>query len=83
VSAESRCLTVGLAINSLRHASVGAAIRLLQRCGVKSVAVFNAHVPIRPGSPAECFDAAEKFRDAGIALASTAVSELGLAWAEP
>lgn len=74
--AEPRSLIVGLATYSLRHASVEATIALLRRCGVKSAAVFNAHVPIRTGTPEECRVAAQQFRDAGIALASTGVAEL-------
>jgi inosose dehydratase len=76
VPTEPHSLIVGLATYSLRTSPIEAAIGLLQRCGVKSVAVFNAHVPIRTGTPDECVAAAKKFRDAGIALASTGVAEL-------
>ena len=76
VSAESHSLTVGLATYSLRDASIPTVIRLLQRCGVKSVAVYDSHVPIRTGTPEQCRAAARQFRDAGIALASSGVVEL-------
>jgi hypothetical protein len=76
VSAISPSLTIGLATYSLRNTSVEAAIGLLQRCGIKSVSVFNAHVPIRTGTPDQRLAAAKKFRDAGIALASTGVADL-------
>lgn len=77
MSITYRSLTVGLATYSLKDAPVDTVIAVLRSCGIGSVSVNNAHVPILTGTPAECFLAAKKFKDAGITLASTGVVELG------
>jgi len=68
--------TLGLAGYSLRRLSIDAAIAALKEMGITSVGVFRVHVPILIGTPDECRVAAAKFRDAGIAIASTGVVTL-------
>jgi len=69
-------MTLGLAGYSLRKLSIDAAIAAMTEMGIKSVSVFRVHVPILLGTPEECRVAAEKFRSAGIAIASTGVVTL-------
>jgi inosose dehydratase len=69
-------LTLGLAGYSLRKLSIDAAIAAITQLGIKSVAVFRVHVPILLGTPDECREAAQKFRNAGITIASTGVVTL-------
>jgi inosose dehydratase len=69
-------LTLGLAGYSLRKLPTDAAIAALVEMQIKSVSVFRVHVPILLGTPDECRAAAQKFRDAGIAIASTGVVTL-------
>jgi inosose dehydratase len=69
-------LTLGLAGYSLRKLPIDAAVAALVEMGIKSVSVFRVHVPILLGTPDECRAAAQKFRDAGIAIASTGVVTL-------
>jgi inosose dehydratase len=69
-------LTLGLAGYSLRKFSIDAAIAAVKELGITSVAVFRVHVPILIGTPDECRDAAQKFRSAGITIASTGVVTL-------
>jgi sugar phosphate isomerase/epimerase len=69
-------MTLGLAGYSLRKLSIDAAIAAMVQMGIKSVSVFRVHVPILIGTPDECRIAAAKFRNAGIAIASTGVVTL-------
>jgi inosose dehydratase len=69
-------MTLGLAGYSLRKLSIDAAIAAMTQMGIKSISVFRVHVPILLGTPEECRVAAEKFRGAGIAIASTGVVTL-------
>lgn len=68
---------LGLAGYSLRKLPIDAAIAAARQLGVHSLSVFRVHVPILIGTPDECAVAARKFRDAGIAIASTGVVTLG------
>jgi sugar phosphate isomerase/epimerase len=69
-------LNLGLATYSFRKLPVDAAIAACKLLGVTSVSVFRVHVPILLGSPDDCRDAAKRFRDAGLSIASTGVVTL-------
>jgi len=69
-------LNLGLAGYSLRKLPIDAAVAALQALQVKSVSVFRVHVPILLSTPDVCREAAQKFRGAGIAIASTGVVTL-------
>jgi inosose dehydratase len=69
-------LKLGLAGYSLRKLSIDAAIAAINELGIKSVAVFRVHVPILLGTPDECREAAQRFRSAGISIASSGVVTL-------
>jgi inosose dehydratase len=69
-------LTLGIATYSFRKLSVDATIAALQVLQVKSVSVFRVHVPILLSTPEICREMAQKFRSAGIAIASTGVVQL-------
>ncbi len=66
-------LKLGLVGYSLRKFSIDDAIRVLTELHVTSTSVFRVHVPIGLAAPDTCRDLAQKFRDAGIAIAATGV----------
>ncbi|HMD60838.1 MAG TPA: sugar phosphate isomerase/epimerase [Opitutaceae bacterium] len=70
-------LSLGLAGYSLRKLPIDAAVAALQELQIKSVSVFRVHVPILLSTPDVCREAARRFRDAGVAIASTGVVTLG------
>jgi inosose dehydratase len=69
-------LTLGVATYSFRKLSVDAAIAALLELQIKSVSLFRVHLPILISTPDACRDMAQKFRSAGIAIASTGVVQL-------
>jgi|CZKI01.1.fsa_nt_gi sugar phosphate isomerase/epimerase len=69
-------LNLGLAGYSLRKLPTDAAVAAMQALQIKSISVFRVHVPILLSTPDVCRDAAQKFRNAGIAIASTGVVTL-------
>jgi len=69
-------LNLGVATYSLRKLPIDAAIAALQAMQVRSVSVFSTHVPILLSTPDVCREMAQKFRSAGIAIASTGVVTL-------
>jgi inosose dehydratase len=69
-------LTLGIATYSLRTLAIDAAIDALKAMQVRSVSAFRTHLPIALGTPDECRAAAQRFRDAGLSLASTGVVTL-------
>jgi sugar phosphate isomerase/epimerase len=68
--------TLGLAGYSLRKLPIDDAIAAMREMRINSISVFRVHVPILLGTPDECRVSAQKFRDAGIAIASTGVVTL-------
>ena len=69
-------MQLGLATYSFRKLSTDAAIAAIKDLGIKSVSVFRVHVPILLGTPDDCRVAAQRFRDAGLAIAATGVVTL-------
>ena len=69
-------MTVGLATYSLRKLPIDEAVAAAVALQVRSVSVFRVHVPILLSTPDVCRDAAQKFRAAGLAIASTGVVTL-------
>jgi sugar phosphate isomerase/epimerase len=73
VSGAAPALELGLAGYSLRKFPIDAAIAVLHELQITSVSVFKVHVPILLSTPEVCREMAQKFRDAGIFIASTGV----------
>ncbi|MGA2017136.1 MAG: sugar phosphate isomerase/epimerase [Opitutaceae bacterium] len=69
-------LSLGVAGYSLRKLSTEAAVAALRQMQIGSVSVFRVHVPILISTPDVCREAAQKFRDAGLAIPSTGVVTL-------
>jgi inosose dehydratase len=69
-------LSLGIATYSLRSLPIDAAIDALKAMQVRSVSAFRTHLPIGLGTPDDCRAAAQRFRDAGLILASTGVVTL-------
>jgi inosose dehydratase len=69
-------LRLGIATYSLRNLAIDDAIAALKAMQVTSVSVFRTHVPILLGTPDDCRAAAQRFKDAGLTLASTGVVTL-------
>lgn len=67
---------IGIATVTFKKLSVDAVIAALQELQVKSVSAFKVHVPILISTPDVCREMAQKFRSAGIAIASTGVVQL-------
>jgi sugar phosphate isomerase/epimerase len=67
---------LGIATVTFKKLSVDAVIAALQELQVKSVSAFKVHVPILLSTPDVCREMAQKFRAAGIAIASTGVVQL-------
>jgi inosose dehydratase len=70
---DAPSLKLGLVGYSLRKFPIGEAIGVLKALGITSTSVFRVHVPIGLSTPEVCRDMAQKFRDAGISIASTGV----------
>jgi inosose dehydratase len=66
-------LRLGIVGYSLRKFSVDEAVAVLKELQVTSTSVFRVHVPIGLSTPDVCRTMAQKFRDAGISIASTGV----------
>src|SRR5580658_1750405 len=66
-------LRLGLVGYSLRKFSIDDAIAVLKELQITSTSVFRVHVPIGLSTPDVCRAMAQKFRDAGISIASTGV----------
>jgi inosose dehydratase len=66
-------LRLGLVGYSLRKFPIDEAIGVLRELQITSTSVFKAHVPIGLSTPDNCRVLAQKFRDAGISIASTGV----------
>lgn len=66
-------LRLGLVGYSLRKFSVDDAVAVLRELHVTSTSVFRVHVPIGLSTPDVCREMAQKFRSAGISIASTGV----------
>ncbi len=66
-------LRLGLVGYSLRKFSTDEAVAVLRELQVTSTSVFRVHVPIGLSTPEVCRAMAQKFRDAGISIASTGV----------
>jgi sugar phosphate isomerase/epimerase len=70
---DAPSLKLGLVGYSLRKFPIDEAIGVLKALGITSTSVFRVHVPIGLSTPEVCRDMAQKFRDAGISIASTGV----------
>jgi sugar phosphate isomerase/epimerase len=66
-------LKLGIVGYSLRTFPIDEAIRVLKELHVTSASVFRVHLPIGLSTPEVCRAMAQKFRDAGISIASTGV----------
>jgi sugar phosphate isomerase/epimerase len=69
-------LTLGVATYSLRVLQIDAAIEALKAMQITSVSVYKQHVPILLSTPDVCRETAQKFRQAGMAIAATGVVQL-------
>jgi sugar phosphate isomerase/epimerase len=72
-AADAAGLRLGLVGYSLRKFSTDEAVAVLKELQVTSTSVFRVHVPIGLSTPDVCRAMAQKFRDAGISIASTGV----------
>jgi len=72
-SPRDQRLKFGVATYSFRQLSLDATIDALRKLQVTSVSAFRAHLPLLGGTPEACRIAADQFRRAGIAIASTGV----------
>jgi sugar phosphate isomerase/epimerase len=70
---EATGLKLGLVGYSLRKFSIDQAVGILTQLQITSTSVFKVHVPIGLSAPETCRDLAQKFRSAGISIASTGV----------
>jgi inosose dehydratase len=68
-------LKIGVASYSLRKLNVDAAIKVIQRVGLKYVSPKEMHLPLK-GSPEQLKEGAKKFTDAGITPLSAGVITL-------
>jgi inosose dehydratase len=66
-------MRLGIVGYSLRKFSTDEAVAVLKELQVTSTSVFRVHVPIGLSTPDVCRAMAQKFRDAGISIASTGV----------
>lgn len=69
-------LKLGVASISLQSLPIPAVISALQQLEIGYVSIFRTHAPFEKGTPEECRAAAEAFRAAGIAVATTSVVNL-------
>jgi len=71
--AGAPALKLGIVGYSLRKFSTEEAVAILKELHVTSTSVFRVHVPIGLSTPDVCREMAQKFRSAGISIASTGV----------
>jgi sugar phosphate isomerase/epimerase len=69
-------LRLGLATYSLRKMTADQAVAALADMKITSISVFRVHVPILLSTPDVCREAAKRFTDAGLRIASTGVVTL-------
>ena len=69
-------IKLGVASISLRDLPVDAVASVLKQLEIGFVSIYGTHAPFEKGTPEQCRDAAQKFRDAGIAVATSSVVNL-------
>lgn len=73
---RTRGIKLGVASISLQALPVAAVAAALQQLEIGYVSIFRTHAAFEKGTPEECRTAAEVFRAAGIAVATTSVVNL-------
>jgi len=69
-------LKLGLATFTLAKLPVEGVIATLKPLEITAVSLYKTHAPWSDGTPAQCREAVQKFRDAGIAVTSTGMIDL-------
>ncbi|HEY3861197.1 MAG TPA: sugar phosphate isomerase/epimerase [Verrucomicrobiae bacterium] len=67
---------LGLATVSISNTPVETVIEDVKKLGLKNVSLYSTHCPWVKGSPEECRAAAQKFKDAGLAVTGSGVIAL-------
>lgn len=70
---RTRGLKLGVATISLKDLAVDSVAAVLQQLDINCVSIFRTHAPFEKGTPEECRAAAQKFRDAGMEVATSSV----------
>ena len=73
---SAAALKLGLASYSLAQLPVDRVIAAVKQLEISAVSLYKTHAPWADGTPEQCKEVVEKFKDAGIAVTSTGMIEL-------